>query len=114
MPGYDPASRLAEQKCSCIPVQEGEKVSSAAVTIFSKIRCDNIMEKELSHFDTEGKAKMVNVGAKTVTERIAIARSTIRISADLVESWKLEPWPKEMPLPWQKRPVSWRLNRPGP
>ncbi len=43
------------------------------------------MDKELSHFDTDGKAKMVNVGAKTVTERIAIARSTIRISTDLVE-----------------------------
>ncbi len=43
------------------------------------------MKKKLSHFDTQGKAKMVDVGAKKVTERIAITRSTIRISADLVE-----------------------------
>lgn len=41
------------------------------------------MKKKLSHFDTSGKAKMVNVANKNITERIAIVRSTIRISPEL-------------------------------
>ncbi|MFH2129401.1 MAG: cyclic pyranopterin monophosphate synthase MoaC [bacterium] len=43
------------------------------------------MANELSHFDANGQARMVDVGSKKVTGRIAIARSTIRISADLVK-----------------------------
>lgn len=43
------------------------------------------MEKQLSHFDARGKARMVDVGAKEVTGRTAITRAIIRISPDLVE-----------------------------
>ena len=44
------------------------------------------MGNKLSHFDSEtGQAKMVNVGSKEVTTRVAIARSKIKISQELVE-----------------------------
>lgn len=43
------------------------------------------MEKKLSHFDVKGQAKMVNVESKQVTARIAITRSIIQISSDLVQ-----------------------------
>lgn len=42
------------------------------------------MEQKLSHFDESGKAKMVDVGDKQVTHRIATARSLITISKELV------------------------------
>jgi cyclic pyranopterin monophosphate synthase len=42
------------------------------------------MSKALSHFDrATGRARMVDVGGKAVTGRIARARGTIRISAEL-------------------------------
>ncbi|NQU65222.1 MAG: hypothetical protein HQ517_13195, partial [SAR324 cluster bacterium] len=43
------------------------------------------MEKKLSHFDGKGQAKMVDVGPKKITGRVAIARSLIQINADLVQ-----------------------------
>ncbi|MGK0290553.1 MAG: cyclic pyranopterin phosphate synthase [bacterium] len=44
------------------------------------------MSSKLSHFDSQsGKAQMVDVSEKTVTKRIAIARSTILISEELKE-----------------------------
>ena len=42
------------------------------------------MSDKLSHFDKDGRASMVNVGAKQATTRTAIARSVIQISAELV------------------------------
>jgi len=42
------------------------------------------MPKALSHFDREtGRARMVDVGGKAVTERVARARGLIKISAEL-------------------------------
>lgn len=46
------------------------------------------MSGKLSHFDKNGRAGMVDVGAKQTTSRTAIARSVIRISADLVSILK--------------------------
>ena len=47
------------------------------------------MAKVLSHFDREtGRARMVDVGGKAVTERVARARGLIRISADLASVLK--------------------------
>ncbi|PCI22983.1 MAG: cyclic pyranopterin monophosphate synthase MoaC [SAR324 cluster bacterium] len=44
------------------------------------------MEEKLSHFDEKtGRAKMVDVGGKQDTTRIAITRSILKISAKLVE-----------------------------
>jgi cyclic pyranopterin monophosphate synthase len=39
-------------------------------------------EGELTHLDDAGRARMVDVGAKDVTERRALARSVVRMSAD--------------------------------
>ncbi|MCP4297959.1 MAG: cyclic pyranopterin monophosphate synthase MoaC [Proteobacteria bacterium] len=44
------------------------------------------MEEQLSHFDQKtGRAKMVDVGAKNETTRVAITRTTLRISDKLVQ-----------------------------
>ena len=38
-------------------------------------------KKALSHFDKAGNAHMVDVGAKDVTERVAVARATVTMQA---------------------------------
>lgn len=43
------------------------------------------MENKLSHFDEDGKAKMVDVSPKSETIREAIARSRLKISPKLVD-----------------------------
>ena len=44
--------------------------------------------KQLTHFDSEGKAKMVNVGLKPPTQREAIACGTIRMKEETLELLK--------------------------
>lgn len=46
------------------------------------------MAASLSHFDRTGRARMVDVGGKVVTERTAIAKCRIRISPELVRVLK--------------------------
>ena len=41
---------------------------------------------ELSHLDEAGRARMVDVGGKPVTERRAVARSVVRMSAETAAS----------------------------
>ena len=41
--------------------------------------------KKLTHIDRKGAARMVDVGTKAVTERRAIARGLLRVSASTVE-----------------------------
>ena len=41
------------------------------------------MSDPLSHLDAQGKASMVDVGAKPVTERVAVAEGFVRINAAL-------------------------------
>lgn len=43
------------------------------------------MNEKLSHFDDSGRAKMVDVGHKSESVRKAIARSQLKISANLVQ-----------------------------
>ncbi len=40
------------------------------------------MMTEFSHFDAEGQAQMVNVGAKAPTHRVAVATATISMEAE--------------------------------
>jgi cyclic pyranopterin phosphate synthase len=40
------------------------------------------MPERLTHFDTDGRAQMVDVGAKDVTERTAVASGSIRMQPD--------------------------------
>ncbi len=45
------------------------------------------MKTKLSHFDpSTGRAKMVDIGSKSVTARTAIARSILSVSRNLVET----------------------------
>jgi cyclic pyranopterin phosphate synthase len=39
------------------------------------------MKRKLSHFDTRGNAHMVDVGAKEVTERVAVAKASVMMQA---------------------------------
>src|SRR5256714_6632053 len=41
--------------------------------------------KKLTHIDGKGAARMVDVGAKVVTERRAVARGLLRVSASTIE-----------------------------
>ncbi len=43
------------------------------------------MNNTLSHFDEKGRARMVDVSPKKVTQRVAIARSILQISDTLIE-----------------------------
>jgi cyclic pyranopterin phosphate synthase len=38
--------------------------------------------EQLTHLDAEGRARMVDVGAKAVTERVAIARAVVRMAPE--------------------------------
>ena len=40
---------------------------------------------ELTHFDKDGKAHMVDVGGKAETERLAVAKGRIRVSREVFE-----------------------------
>lgn len=40
---------------------------------------------ELTHFDNEGKAHMVDVSNKNITQRVAIATGSIKMTADTLE-----------------------------
>jgi cyclic pyranopterin phosphate synthase len=43
------------------------------------------MARALTHFDRAGRARMVDVGGKAITERVASARGRVKISPELVE-----------------------------
>lgn len=52
------------------------------------------MSKRLTHLDESGTARMVNVGAKPTTERMARAGGIIRMSADALAAIKAGDAPK--------------------
>ncbi|TWJ10107.1 cyclic pyranopterin monophosphate synthase MoaC [Altererythrobacter ishigakiensis] len=52
------------------------------------------MSKRLTHLDESGTARMVNVGAKLATERMARAGGIIRMSADALTAIKAGDAPK--------------------
>ena len=45
-------------------------------------------EKELTHFNTEGRAHMVNVGSKEDTQRVAIAQGTVFMQTETLNMIK--------------------------
>jgi cyclic pyranopterin monophosphate synthase len=49
---------------------------------------------ELSHLDDAGRARMVDVGAKEVTDRRAVARAVVRMSADTLRAVRRGDAPK--------------------
>lgn len=42
--------------------------------------------EEITHLDHEGRARMVDVGDKPETERVAVARGAVRMSAETLET----------------------------
>ena len=43
-------------------------------------------ESRLTHFDASGRARMVDVGAKDETERVAVARGTVRMQSETLRT----------------------------
>ena len=52
------------------------------------------MSKKLTHIDAAGDARMVDVGAKAETQRVAVAGGAIRMSADALAAIKAGNAPK--------------------
>ena len=50
------------------------------------------MMSDLTHFDADGKAHMVNVGDKPVTDRVAVAQGTIPMAAGRAASMASFSW----------------------
>jgi cyclic pyranopterin monophosphate synthase len=48
------------------------------------------MKKKLSHVDEKGRTRMVDVSAKAVTSRRAVAEATIRLTKSIVEAIKAQ------------------------
>ena len=46
---------------------------------------NRIMSEKLTHLDESGRARMVDIGRKAVTERMAIARGEVRMRPDTLE-----------------------------
>lgn len=44
------------------------------------------MKKRLSHLDAQGSARMVDVGDKPITHRVAVAEAFVRVSAELARA----------------------------
>lgn len=53
---------------------------------------------ELSHFDDEGNIRMVDVGAKATTSRVAVASGRVRLNPDTVAAIRNNANPKGNPL----------------
>jgi cyclic pyranopterin phosphate synthase len=62
---------------------------------------------KLTHLDASGNASMVDVGAKSDTERIAIARGEIVMKTDTLALIRDGAIKKETCLPLQKSLVYW-------
>src|SRR5579872_2485175 len=54
--------------------------------------------KKLTHFRKRGEIAMVDVTAKEVTERVAVARGFVRMSAAVVRALRAQKVPKGNPL----------------
>lgn len=55
---------------------------------------DSVLTPGLTHLDEQGQARMVNVGGKTVTARVAIAEAVVRLSAETYRILTGEGMPK--------------------
>jgi len=53
---------------------------------------------KLSHFDNEGKIKMVDVSKKDVTSRVAVASAKVLLNSQTIEAIKTQTNPKGDPL----------------
>jgi cyclic pyranopterin phosphate synthase len=53
---------------------------------------------ELSHFDQAGRAKMVDISDKVATRRVAAASAKVLLSAETLETLRLQTNPKGDPL----------------
>jgi len=74
------------KRCETIP---GRKVRRCIVCILPQLlptaqtRYNSDMDNQtLTHFDERGRARMVDVSAKAETERIAVARATVRMQPE--------------------------------
>ena len=69
------------------------------------------MSNDLTHFDDKGNAHMVDVGAKGVTERIAVAKATVLMQPATLKLIRDKKAAKGDVLRWPGSPASWPPRR---
>jgi cyclic pyranopterin monophosphate synthase len=52
------------------------------------------MSDQLTHLDAQGRARMVDVGAKAITERMCVARAKVKMAAATIERIAAGAFPK--------------------
>ena len=62
----------------------------------------------LSHFDDQGDSRMVDVGGKEVTVRIARASGRVRMAAETLKLIRDSDWPRATSWRSPGSPASWR------
>ena len=67
---------------------------------------------ELSHFDAAGASRMVDVGDKPVSRRLARASATVRMAADTLALIHRGKSRRETCSRWPAWPASWPPNGP--
>ncbi len=65
--------------------REKEIIFSLSLVPDHNSLCDNLSMPSLSHLDESGRARMVDVGEKPDTERIAIARGEVRMRPETLQ-----------------------------
>ena len=55
-------------------------------------------ERELTHFDSRGNARMVDISGKSPTERSAVAEGTIRVSREVFDAIEGKTLKKRLPF----------------
>ena len=66
---------------------------------------------DLTHFDQDGRAHMVDVGSKPVTSRRAVAAGQITMAAETVEKIRQGGFARAMCWLLPDLPASWARNR---
>jgi cyclic pyranopterin phosphate synthase len=70
------------------------------------------MSKDLTHFDDSGNAHMVDVGAKDITERVAVAKASVVMQPATLKLIRDKKAPRATCSRWPSSPASWRPRRP--
>ena len=71
------------------------------------------MIEQLTHFDANGQAIMVDVTEKRETSRTAVAKGKIRVSPDTMKAIREKTLPRAMCWAWRVLQASWLSSVPA-
>jgi cyclic pyranopterin phosphate synthase len=66
---------------------------------------------DLTHFDEQGNARLVDVGDKDVTERVATARASVVMQPTTLKLIRDKKAARATYSRWRSSPASWRPRR---